>query len=300
MVTPNEQHDSLAKAIGCNGLYFKREDLHPLGSHKGRSIPVMIDKFSSDGSKRFAISSSGNAALAAALYIKDKPGITLEIFVGENISSKKLVRLENIALVGLTNLDTQGNITITKTARPIQALTKAIQRGAVSLRQSTNDLALIGYTSLAEEISEIEEAGAVFIGTSSGTTAQALAQYFLKNEKPIQVHMIQTSSCHPMLGLTDLSRLEVTDNKEQEVSIADAIVDKTAFRKTVLIPFIEETGGAGWYASNDEILEAQKMTKSETGLDISANSALSVVGAIKATREKHNIKGSLVCVICGE
>ena len=30
-------------------LYFKREDLHPYGSHKGRSITVMIDIYIKEG-----------------------------------------------------------------------------------------------------------------------------------------------------------------------------------------------------------------------------------------------------------
>ena len=70
-VTPLEAYPKLAKAIGVNRLYFKREDLHPYGSHKGRSIPVMIDKYFKAGDRRFANSSSGNAALAAAKYIKE-------------------------------------------------------------------------------------------------------------------------------------------------------------------------------------------------------------------------------------
>ena len=53
--TPLEAYPKLAKAIGVNELYFKREDLHPYGSHKGRSIPVMIDHYLKAGERRFAI-----------------------------------------------------------------------------------------------------------------------------------------------------------------------------------------------------------------------------------------------------
>jgi threonine dehydratase len=67
MVTPLEQQKKLAEVIGFSDLYFKREDLHPYGSHKGRSIPVMIDHYVASGDTTFAISSSGNAALAAAI-----------------------------------------------------------------------------------------------------------------------------------------------------------------------------------------------------------------------------------------
>ena len=68
MTTPLEQQAQLAEAIGISSLYFKREDLHPYGSHKGRSIPVMIEHYLASGDTRFAISSSGNAALAAVMH----------------------------------------------------------------------------------------------------------------------------------------------------------------------------------------------------------------------------------------
>ena len=289
MVTPNEQYSKLGIAIGHEDLYFKREDLHPLGSHKGRSIPVMIDHHHSKGSKSFVISSSGNAALAAVLYIKDKPDIKLEVFVGNNISATKLDKLTSI----INKINEPERIKITKNERPLRALMEAVQNGATSLRQSTDDTALIGYESLAKEILSIRNVAAVFIGTSSGTTAQALANCFLKEESPVQVHIVQTSSCHPMSDV--FHKCEST-----EMSLADAIVDKTALRKPILIPLIQKTGGTGWCAKNEDIQIAQKLTKTYTGLNISTNSALSVVGALKATYAKYDIKGPIVCMICGD
>ena len=56
--------------------------------------------------------------------------------------------------------------------------TKIKDQNIKALRQSTDDLALIGYHALAEELLEISDISAVFIGTSSGTTAEALANYF--------------------------------------------------------------------------------------------------------------------------
>ncbi|MEI6396950.1 MAG: PLP-dependent lyase/thiolase [Candidatus Taylorbacteria bacterium] len=287
MITPNEQYTRLAKVIGYDDLYFKREDLHPLGSHKGRSIPVMIDYHYAKGSKSFAVSSSGNAALAAALYIKDMPDVSLEIFVGENISPTKLAKLTKIA-------EEEKRIKVTGVARPVQALMQALQKGATSLRQSTDDTALIGYESLAKEISTMTKVSAVFMGTSSGTTAQALAQYFLKGKRSVQVHIVQTSSCHPMAE--EFKNVGI----DNESSLADAIVDKTAFRKPALLPLIKQTGGSGWCATNEDILMAQRLTKTYTGLDISTNSALSVVGTLQAARAKYAIKGPVVCVICGD
>ncbi len=322
MVTPNEQRSSLAKILGFDDLYFKREDLHPLGSHKGRSIPVMIDHYYKDGVRQFAISSSGNAALAAAIYVKNIPGVKLDIFIGENISQNKLSKL-NIAVNDANNsglTTSQAKVQISKEKRPLMALFHTKKSGAQSLRQSDDDIALIGYEGLAKEIAEIPNLGAIFIGTSSGTTAQALVDYFNKmkmtsstigadantgTNNPVQVHIVQTTSCHPIAEEfdTDKSAKNIDSRAgraDNGASLADAIVDKTALRKKFLVPLIKKTGGTGWCATNEDISAAQKIVKENTGLDISTNSALSVAGAMLAKNSGHQIKGTVVCMICGE
>jgi threonine dehydratase len=299
MNTPLEHYPDLAKAIGVSDLYFKREDLHQYGSHKGRSIPPMIDFYHKKGDRRFAISSSGNAALAAALHMKElskknrKPA-ELDIFVGNNVAPHKLEKLKKIA-----NAPENGShIRILVKERPLQALTQAVNEGMRSLRQSTDDTALIGYGSLAEELAEAfkgsKKVGAIFIGTSSGTTAQALAQYFIKKKLSVQVHIVQTSSCHPISDA--FGAYEGPDER----SDADAIVDITAQRRSALVPLIKKTGGYGWFATNLNIRTAQELTKKHTGLDISTNSALSVVGAMQAAYAGHEIKGPVICLICGD
>jgi threonine dehydratase len=294
MITRNEKQDKLAEAVGIDSLYFKREDLHPYGSHKGRSIPVMIDRYYAAGERRFAISSSGNAALAAGLYVREmnathKEAAELDVFVGNNIAPHKLEKLKALA---------DDHIRVLIKERPLQALTQAAQEGVRSLRQSTDDSALLGYEALAQELADIKDTGegvgAVFIGTSSGTTAQALAQYFIAKKLPIQVHIVQTSSCHPMADT-----FESYDGPD-EASIADAIVDRTAQRKDALIPLLKKTGGRGWIATNEEIETAQELALKNTGLEISTNSALSIVGVMKAVYTRYDIKGAVVSVICGE
>ena len=173
-------------------------------------------------------------------------------------------------------------------------MTQATQEGKRSLRQSTDDTALVGYESLAQELTEIKKVGAVFIGTSSGTTAQALSEYFLKNKLPIQVHAVQTSSCHPIVDAFESSSIP------NEKSIAGAIVDQTAYRKDKLVQLIRKTGGRGWLATNENIEIAQDLVLEHAGLEISTNSALSVVGAMQAVYLGYEIHGAVVCMICGE
>jgi len=304
MITPLEHYPDLAKTIGLSDIYFKREDLHTYGSHKGRSIPFMIDYYYKKGDRHFVISSSGNAALAAIIHTnkinaENTEPVDLDIFVGNHIAPHKL---EKLKLASQSANDTISSNTETKDShiriltkeRPLQALTQAVEEGSRSLRQSTDDQALFGYETLAEELSLTKDIGAVIVGTSSGTTAQALAEYFLKNKLPIQIHIVQTSSCHPM------SETFETFDGSDERSDADAIVDQTAYRKAKLIPLIKKTGGHGWIASNDDIYSAQELVKKHTGLEISTNSALSVVGAMQIAYRGFEVKGAIVCMICGE
>ncbi len=288
MLTPQIELSTLATDFGLPRLFAKREDLHPLGSHKGRSIPVMIDEYIRRSEKKFSISSSGNAALAAARYVKEKNeeglDLSLEIFIGEHVSGEK-----KSALVSLTDKD----VKISEKERPLQALLEAVHRGARSLRQSTDDLALVGYESLAQELSEIPDLSAIFIATSSGTTAQALGEFFLKKENFPEIHIVQTSSCHPIAVVFD------EREKIKETSTANAIADKVAHRREKVMSVIVRTKGFGWIVSNEEIKTAQDKLKSGN-VSVSENGALSFAGLSRAVSVGRKFSGSVVCIIGGK
>src|SRR3990167_4077784 len=272
-------------------LYFKREDLHPYGSHKGRSIPKMIDNYESRGYRHFAISSSGNAAIAAALYIGERntlgeKKIFLDVLIGNKVNKIKKRNLQELS---------DEYIRVEQTMRPLQKLFEYLKIPSVkSLRQSTDDTALRGYYELARELCEIPDLNSVFIPTSSGTTAEALGEQFAKLGKNIEIHAIQTTACHPISGDFD------KNGSVNSPSIADAIVDKIVHRKEKVLEIIRKSGGRGWTANDNEIRSAQKVVKECSGLDISANSALSVAGLIKAKKSGKNWTGSVLCLITGK
>jgi threonine dehydratase len=292
MLTPQKSHAELAKSVGLSGaLYLKREDLHPYGSHKGRSIPVMIDEYLRAGSTHFVVSSSGNAALAAALYIRQlnegrEEKIKLDILVGMKITKHKLDKLMALSSI---------YITISKSERPLQTLATKTADGTIrSLRQSLDDTALIGYEPLASELSQIKDLQAIFIATSSGTTAEALAQYFLKEKKSPEIHIVQTTSCHPM------AETFVDSMTNDDHSIADAIVDTVGYRKKVLVPLVGKSGGSGWIATNGEIKSAQELIHRHAQIEVSPNGALALAGLIQATFTGREWTGPVVCIIGGE
>lgn len=300
MKTPQTPVPQLAAALGLPDVWLKREDLHPYGSHKGRSIPLMIDHyFHKEGVTNFVISSSGNAALAAALAARHhnennptKP-LRLKIFVGNKIPETKLAPLQKLA---------DAYVTIEQVANPKQSAFKIETDGlAKNLRQSTDDLALQGYHELAAELLRIPNLQAVFISTSSGTCAQALAEYFVAHATPIpQVHVVQTDVCHPIAAAFQ-NPLCPTHARTPEVpahSLASAIVDNVAHRKFPVIEAVLKTKGSGWTVTDANIEQAMATVKQTTDLDISPNSAVAVAGLIQASYGAR-FTGPIVCLITG-
>ncbi len=291
MITPQPKADTLAKIIGLHAdLYLKREDMHPHGSHKGRSIPLMIDNYATSGQTYFCISSSGNAALSAIYAIQElnnkKPShfFTLHIFVGKRIDQEKLKRLRE----AITN---PAHITIEQVDSPKRAAFQMDKEGkAKNLRQSTDDTALSGYEALADELAEIKNLSAVFIPTSSGTTAQGLYNGFKKHGINPQIHIIQTPACHPF----------VNSDLQTKTSLANAIVDNVGYRKEAIQKIVSESGGHGWITSDKEIEKAITQVKETENIDISPNSALSVAGLQLAIKNNWQFNGPVVCLITGK
>ncbi|PSO45843.1 MAG: hypothetical protein BRC22_00430 [Parcubacteria group bacterium QH_9_35_7] len=290
MKTPQPKTPQLAEALSLNGqLYLKREDLNPYSSHKGRSIPVMIDHYLNQNRNKFVISSSGNAALAAIKKIKEiNEPANLTVFIGKNINSNKEKRLKQ-------EVSGYKQISIEQKQRPKQiAFQKDKKETIIYLRQSTDDVALEGYKELARELNEIENLQAIFVPTSSGTTAEGLYKGFQKLNQDPQIHIVQTEYCHPMAEKFD-KKFEKKDS-----SIATAIVDKVAHRKQQVLNIISKSGGSGWIISDQRIQQAIDLVEDVSDLQISANSALSIAGIKKAIQNEYQWNGAVAALICGK
>ncbi len=296
MKTIQQSYPELAETLNTPEVYLKREDLHKYGSHKGRSLPIMIKKYSKVGPytetiggpyQEFVISSSGNAALAAIHAVQahnrnNEQKIKLKIYIGKNINPEKLKIL-------MTVIEDQ-NISLEQVENPKQEAFLEDKNGTKKfLRQSTDDLALEGYFELAEELSKIPNLQAVFVPTSSGTTAQALGEAFKKLNCPTQIHIVQTTACHPM----------VDSEEKTDTSLADAIVDNIAHRKEKILEILKNTQGKGWVVTDSEIRDSINLIEETCKIKISPNSALSVAGLKKAIENNWKFTGAVVCLITG-
>ena len=296
MKTPQMPSPIITRALGSSAeVWLKREDKHFYGSHKGRSIPLMVATHHKDGFSSFVISSSGNAALAAIIAIqahnKNKPNdpLKLQIFIGENIDWQKEHEMDD-------KIARDSNITLNKVATPKQAALQFEKNNhAKWLRQSTDEVALLGYAELAKELAKINQLTAIFIPTSSGTTAEGVHLGFKQLGLNPQIHIIQTTACHPIVDV-----VATTPPPPEAPSKAGAIVDKIALRKDLVAEAIRYSHGAGWIATDKEIIEAENFAKEKLELDLSANSALALVGLTKAIKAGFTWTGPVVCLITGQ
>jgi len=225
--------------------------------YKSNLSHQMMEEYIKKGYSNFVISSSGNAALAALKFVQDcnktNTKITLKIFIGKNIAKNKLSSIQSEIL----NLKSE--ILVEQVDNPKQSafLEAKNNNKVINLRQSTDDLALEGYKTLADELEEIDNLEAIFIPTSSGTTAQALGNL------GAQIHVVQTTACHPIAEFFSpyqvrehLSRFHIGSEIErgskphpnpplqgEGKSIAGAIVDKIAHRKEKIIEIIKNSHG---------------------------------------------------------
>ena len=62
---------------------------------------------------------------------------------------------------------------------------------------------------------------------------------------------------------------------------------------------IKNTHGSGWIITNPEIENAMDLTKENTDFTVSANSALSLAGLLKAQKNNWKWTGAVACLITG-
>lgn len=153
-------------------LWIKREDLHPIGSHKGRSIAYQLSVLRNIGAKRLVLSSSGNAAIALARLNQFFPAF---VFVSPEMDKAKEAQL---------NLVDQSYTKIVSTAFPRNFAQYLVNKnGYVDIRPSQSDDAIVGLRTLglelAEQLSDLSDQYCIYIVTTSGANTLGMYQAFV-------------------------------------------------------------------------------------------------------------------------
>jgi len=173
--TPVVAAPRLGAALGVPDLWLKREDVSPTGSHKARALSLQSAGLRRSG-RAGALSSSGNAAIAAAAYAR-AADVPVLVLVSPRTPGVKLRALAAFP----------GTLLVTPT--PIALLRRAVQVfGCEDLRPSVHPLAPIAYRGIAAELVAAlgpeRPPDAVFVYQSSGATAVGIAQGFAAGAVP--------------------------------------------------------------------------------------------------------------------
>ncbi len=165
--TPLVSLQKIAPTLGLSSLLAKEEFRNPGHSHKARAMAYQLSLARREGKKKAAISSTGNAAIAAALYAP-LADVSLTVFVMPDTATSKLQYLQSL------------DCTVTITEKPLQSLRAfCATHEAENLNASQSTASITAYTSIAYEIAETNSIpDDVVVFSSSGSTYLGIVEGF--------------------------------------------------------------------------------------------------------------------------
>ncbi|MHB1501554.1 MAG: pyridoxal-phosphate dependent enzyme [Candidatus Dormibacteria bacterium] len=240
--TPLQHAPELSARLQIPGLFLKREDLSPTGSHKARSLGLLVSDLLARGQEQAVISSSGNAAVAAAAYSR-AAGIRILCLISPLTPR---VKLEAIL---------EHRPTVVASPHPVELLHHAVSCwGLTDLRASTNPLGPTAYRGISAELADLGDWQAVFTFANSGATALGIHAGFLRLGSPTpQLHVVEgwpggelTRPWYP-----------------RDEAHTPTEVGELGTRRSRLAPAVRravrESGGRGWRATGAELEEMQAL-----------------------------------------
>lgn len=274
--TPAIELPELASVVGLERLLLKREDLNPTGSHKDRGLAFQIAllRDGAPGSLDWlAISSSGNAALAASAYAA-RAGLRLAVFLAPSTPAATCRRLLRLG----------ARVFVSSRATSLAA-ELAEARGIPNLRPSTDPAAVEGFQSIAWELVEYApHVESLFTFASSGTSLVGIGRGFARAEglaapawRPA-LHVVQGTAAQPLAGPLDA----------RPVTAPPGHLGARGARKTrrlgEAVRLIRASGGAGWVVTDAEAATAGRRLAA-LGVETSLEGAAALAAAERAARE---------------
>jgi len=259
----------LGLELGIAELWLKREDLSPTGSHKARSLGLMVSDLKARGISQAVISSSGNAAVAAAAFCS-LAGIRLLSLVSPRTAAVKLS-----ALLRQPQL-------VVVSEHPVALLHHAVTAwGMADLRTSTNRLGSAAYRGIAAELVPEGPWQAVFAFANSGATVLGLAEGFnlllAASERP-RMHLVEATPGG------ELTRAWYPRGQRTEASGVGDLGTRRSRLSPRVRRVVRESGGRGWRVGRAKMEEALALGERH-GVATSWEGLASLAAAREAARE---------------
>lgn len=233
-----------------NDVYLKREDKNLTGSAKDRAISLQVANLIKNGFTSAVISSTGNAAISAQYYCQQN-NIALTVFVSPKTNPAKLSLLQNYQV----------------SPQPISSAFKfAKQNNAYLLRQSTDPVAIEGYSQIGKElIGQLPQITSIFIPVGSGTTLVGIS---LALPKSVKIFAVQPASYCPIASHFDKNFTPETE------TVTDALGAKLLPLKNKIL----SAATSGIVVQNNQV---------ENFIDTSPEGNLAYAGYLKAQKNSE-------------
>lgn len=265
--TPAEPRPALAAALGLDALVLKREDLNPTGSHKDRGMAYQVsaERAEAPDADWLVISSSGNAAIAAARAAA-RAGLRLAAFIAPTTDAAKRVALA-----------AEGALVFATPSALGMAAEVAAARGLPNLRPSTAPLAVPGFQTMLWELDGAAGGcDAVFMFASSGTALVGLGRALPRSRWRPALHVVQGAGAAPIAAPLD-SRPAPPGRR----------VGSLGARKTrrlgEAVRLVRASGGSGWVIGDEEADAAAALLRAE-GIPAALEAAAALAAAGRAAR----------------
>lgn len=254
---------------GRPAMLLKREDQNPTGSHKDRAAQHQVRVQAERGVSGFVLSSSGNAAIAAARAAR-LGGLPLYAFLSRRTPASKVRAVLS-----------EGGVAILS-RKPVNLARYVARRyGLADLRPSRCPLAVDGFEqSLGEEVAERYRSrgdfDAVFIFSSSGASLIAVARRLGSLFPAPSLHAVQAGE-----RCAIAERFDPEPERLGAAPRTGALGGSGAERAEEAIALLQGLGGGGWIVRDDEVDRAAA-DLAASGLSIAREGAAAVAAAERA------------------
>lgn len=261
-------------------LYFKLEQTNPSGSHKDRTITYQLQIAFKKKQSVVALSSTGNAAIAANTWAA-KNSIKVLTFITPEISTSKLNVLKKIAPYLIV------------TRRPYRMLAYLQQKYHIPpLNSLLDNSSIVAYQELGFELNkQLDPIDSIFIFISSGSTFLGIAQSFSR------LHKKEQSMILPKLYGVTLSKTALPGVYK---SILDFDRNDQPFifekRKEIIRKIMQQFAGTLLKTTDQEIISTRK-TLQQFQQDTSVEGCANFAGVM---RYRSQLKNQFtVCLLTG-
>jgi threonine synthase len=297
--TPLYSCNKLAKWAGVKNLYIKYEGVNPTGSFKDRGMTLGVTKAKSLGSKAVACASTGNTSASLSAYAA-KAGLTCYVILPSG--KVAMGKLAQALMHGAKVISVKGNFD-----DALKLVMDISLKMGIYLLNSVNPWRLEGQKTLAfevvDQLSHVPELIAVPMGNCGNISAiwkgfKEFKDSGVTKSLP-RMYGVQAEGASPVINMLrrNTDRLEPVANPE---TVATAIRIGNPVNWSKAVNAIRESKGLFDAVSDEEIIEAQRLTAALEGIGIEPASAASVAGVKKAVSKGIiNRSAEIVCVCTG-